>query len=389
MLEVKNLTFQVQENGVERSIVENISFDVADGEMLVITGPNGGGKTNLLQALACLISMVVRPVAELEKNRQRLILQYGVSCVPFLFDNDSKTEPTEFQIYFRQSEREYRYYIAVLDGSIISESLYWRNIGGKRTGTVFEREREKIKLGTSISKSGINKMVNPRMPYLSFLAINYNLDVITEVMTWFESCIVQSYAIPEVDNRVLLVDEEKTKRRIITVLNDLDIDICDYRYNAEERQLYTGRMVDGEYYELPFAVESDGTKKLLAALPILLLALQEGRLVVVDELDAKLHPKLLRYIIKLFKNPDYNKLGAQLIFTSHDLTTMKNTVFRRDEIWFAALDDKHESEIYSLYDVRDEDDRHVNSTAAYDKQYMEGRYGADPYLQNMLGGEWY
>ena len=232
-------------------------------------------------------------------------------------------------------------------------------------------------------------MVNPRMPYLSFLAINYNLDVITEVMTWFESCIVQSYAIPEVDNRVLLVDEEKTKRRIITVLNDLDIDICDYRYNAEERQLYTGRMVDGEYYELPFAVESDGTKKLLAALPILLLALQEGRLVVVDELDAKLHPKLLRYIIKLFKNPDYNKLGAQLIFTSHDLTTMKNTVFRRDEIWFAALDDKHESEIYSLYDVRDEDDRHVNSTAAYDKQYMEGRYGADPYLQNMLGGEWY
>ena len=232
-------------------------------------------------------------------------------------------------------------------------------------------------------------MVNPRMPYLSFLAINYNLDVITEVMTWFESCIVQSYAIPEVDNRVLLVDEEKTKRRIITVLNDLDIDICDYRYNAEERQLYTGRMVDGEYYELPFAVESDGTKKLLAALPILLLALQEGRLVVVDELDAKLHPKLLKYIIKLFKNPDYNKMGAQLIFTSHDLTTMKNTVFRRDEIWFAALDDKHESEIYSLYDVRDEDDRHVNSTAAYDKQYMEGRYGADPYLQNMLGGEWY
>ena len=231
-------------------------------------------------------------------------------------------------------------------------------------------------------------MVNPRMPYLSFLAINYNLDVITDVMTWFESCIIQSYAIPEVDNRVLLVDEEKTKRRIITVLNDLDIDICDYRYNVDEHQLYTGRMVNGEYYELPFAVESDGTKKLLAALPILLLALHEGRLVIVDELDAKLHPKLLRYIVRLFKNSDYNKHGAQLIFTSHDLTTMKNTVFRRDEIWFAALNDNHESEIYSLYDIRDEEDRHVNSSAAYDKQYMEGRYGADPYLQNMLGGDW-
>ena len=66
---------------------------------------------------------------------------------------------------------------------------------------------------------------------------------------------------------------------------------------------------------------------------------------------------------------------------------MKNTVFRRDEIWFAALGDDHASEIYSLYDIRREDDERVNSTAAFDKQYLEGRYGADPYLQNMLDVE--
>ena len=51
MLEVKNLTFQVNENGIERSIVENISFNVEDGEMLVITGPNGGGKSTLAKVL--------------------------------------------------------------------------------------------------------------------------------------------------------------------------------------------------------------------------------------------------------------------------------------------------------------------------------------------------
>ena len=126
----------------------------------------------------------------------------------------------------------------------------------------------------------------------------------------------------------------------------------------------------------------------MAALPIILFSLQEGRLLIIDELDAKLHPKLLRYIIRLFKNTEVNKKGAQLIFTSHDLTTMKNTVFRRDEIWFAALGSEHDSSIYSLYDIRDENDKHVNSTAAFDKQYLEGRYGADPYLQNMLGGDW-
>ena len=146
--------------------------------------------------------------------------------------------------------------------------------------------------------------------------------------------------------------------------------------------------MDGKQYELHFEQESDGTQKLISFLPYLIYALHQGRLIVVDELDAKLHPKLLRYIIKLFHDPTVNKNGAQLIFTSHDLTTMKNDVFRRDEIWFACEDESHASGIYSLYDIRDEEGKHINNTAAYDKQYIEGRYGADPYLQNILGGEW-
>ena len=109
-------------------------------------------------------------------------------------------------------------------------------------------------------------------------------------------------------------------------------------------------------------------------------------MVIIDELDAKLHPKLLKYVISLFKNKKINKYGAQLLFTSHDMYTLKNTVFRRDEIWFAAENDAHESEIYSLHEIRGEDNDRIKSTAAYDKQYLEGRYGADPYLSNMLGG---
>ena len=118
-----------------------------------------------------------------------------------------------------------------------------------------------------------------------------------------------------------------------------------------------------------------------------MIAIAEGRLVIIDELDAKLHPKLLRYIISLFTNKDINKNGAQLIFTSHDMSTMKNDVFRRDEIWFAALDNDHSSELYSLYEIRKEDGNRINNTAAYDKQYLEGRYGADPYLRTMLDWE--
>ena len=355
----------------------------------VVYGPNGGGKSNLLQALSCLISTIVKPIHDLEKTRENIIIQQRVSYEPFMLDETSREQPTEFELFFCQGKNEYRYYLALLNEEIVSESLYWRAIGGKRTGTVFEREYSKIELGSSISKASINTSVNPKMPYLSFLAINYDIPVIAEVQSWFESCIIQNYANPVVDHMVVFSQNESVKSRILQALNDMGIDLSGYRFDDEEKQLYTQRTVNGKVYELKYSDESDGTKKLIAALPVLLLALQEGRLVIIDELDAKLHPKLLRYVISMFKNPKLNTRGAQLLFTSHDMTTMKNTVFRRDEIWFAAENPNHESEIYSLYEIRREDNERVNSTAAFDKQYMEGRYGANPYLTNRLsGGDW-
>lgn len=366
-----------------------IKYDKASDLLPVaaVYGPNGGGKSNLLKALGYLISAVVKPVLNLRKTRDPFVFQQYVPCTPFLFDDTSVNENSEFQIYFRTNGNEYRYYLAVLNEEIVSESLAWKHIGGKKTGIVFDRDGSEISLGASIDRTNINKQVNPKMPYLSFLAINYDLPVIADVIKWFEMCIVQSFATPIMEGSLLVVANEM-KKLLFRVLNDLDIDIADYRLSEADKTLFTVRNINGKSYELPFSHESDGTKKLIAFLPYLILALSQGRLIVVDELDAKLHPKLLRYIIKLFHDPTVNKNGAQLIFTSHDLTTMKNDVFRRDEIWFACEDESHASGIYSLYDIRDEEGKHVNNTAAYDKQYIEGRYGADPYLQNILGGEW-
>lgn len=355
----------------------------------VIYGPNGGGKTNLLQALACLISTVVKPIHDLEKNRQNAIIQQRVSCEPYLFDDESKDKPSEFEVYFRAGTNEYRYDLAMLNDEIDSEALYWRTIGGKKTGTVFERDRTGIRLGSSLDKGSMNRSVNPKMPYLSFLAINYDIPMIAEVQNWFESCIIRSYANPAIEGIIMISSDEKVKNQIVRALNDMGIGLSGYRFDKEERQIYTQRSINGKTYELKYSDESDGTKKLIAALPVILMALREGRLVIIDELDAKLHPKLLRYLISLFKNSKINQHGAQLLFTSHDMTTMRNTVFRRDEIWFAAENQAHESEIFSLYEIRREDNQRINNTAAYDKQYMEGRYGADPYLTNMLiGGDW-
>lgn len=355
----------------------------------VIYGPNGGGKSNLLQALACLITTVVKPIHDLGNTREDIIIQQGFSAKPFLYDAETAEEPIEYRIFFRKGDHEYRYYLATLKDEIFAETLDRKTIGGKKPAQIFYREGEVITLGPTLSKEGVNTKVNEKMPYLSFLAINYNIPIIAEVQEWFESCIIRSYGNPIVEMEVMFSEDVNVKKQIVTLLNDMGIDIEDYRFDGDEKQLYLMRTIAGKPYELSLSEESDGTRKLIAALPAILIALQEGRLVIIDELDAKLHPKLLRYVISLFKNPKVNKNGAQLLFTSHDMSTMKNTVFRRDEIWFAALNDKRNSEIYSLYEIRHEDNERVKSTAAFDKQYLEGRYGADPYLQNMLsGGNW-
>lgn len=353
----------------------------------VIYGPNGGGKSNLLQALGCLVSVVVEPIHELQKNRTSIILQEKIESRPFLFDEDSRQLPTEFQIYFRTGEYEYRYNLSLLRDEVVAESLHRLKIGAKKTACLFTREGSAVELGASINKSSINRHVNPKMPYLSFLAINYDLPVIAEVQSWFERCIVRSYGTPVAEQTVLLEDTVLTKKSIIMLLNDMGIDITDYRYDHAMGNFYLQRVLSGKPYEIAFSEESDGTRKLFAALPVVLLAIKEGRPLVIDELDAKLHPKLLRYVISLFKDPDINQHGAQILFTSHDMSTMKNDVFRRDEIWFAAADAGHKSELYSLYEIRREDHQRINNTAAYDKQYMEGRYGADPYLSRMLNWE--
>ena len=353
----------------------------------VIYGPNGGGKSNLLAALGCVISLVTEPVYELGKNHTRFIMQQKVPCVPYLFDENSRENPSSFQLFFRIGEYEYRYYIALLRNEIKEETLYRRKLGASRPAKIFERSLEGISMGTILGSKNINTEVNAKMPLLSFLAINYSIPVIAEVIRWFEECIIRSYANPLAEQQILLSDDDVSKKQFLAMMNDMGIGITGYRFDQQSNEFYLQRTLHDTLYELPFSSESDGTRKLFAALPMILMALKEGRLVIVDELDAKLHPKLLRYVIRLFTNPEINKNGAQLLFTSHDMSTMKNSIFRRDEIWFAAMDSDNSSEVYSLSELRKENNDPINNTAAYDKQYLEGRYGADPYLKNMLNWE--
>ena len=186
-------------------------------------------------------------------------------------------------------------------------------------------------------------------------------------------------------------DEPALKAAFLSLLNKIGVPVSDYTIERIEdgegkvhSKIRTIHTVGEHIYSLPLSAESQGTIKLFSFLPVAIRSLQTGGVVLVDELDAKLHPQLLRSVIRLYTNPATNPNHAQLVFVSQDVSTMRSEFLRRDEIWFAARDDESVSHLWSLYDLKDARGEHVKPVVAYDKQYLEGRYGADPYLKQML-----
>ena len=152
----------------------------------------------------------------------------------------------------------------------------------------------------------------------------------------------------------------------------------------ERIDIFTKHCVDDVETEINLFDESSGTQKLFGLLPFIAESLITGTVLVIDELDAKIHPVLLRHIIMMFNDMTINRHKAQLIFTSHDLSTMNSEVFRRDEIWFVAKGNAQNSKLYSLVEFKNEKGESVRKDAKFDKQYLEGKYGADPYLRRII-----
>lgn len=109
-------------------------------------------------------------------------------------------------------------------------------------------------------------------------------------------------------------------------------------------------------------------------------AILNGKILVVDELDAKLHPFLTRNIIGQFMNKSVNFKGAQLIFATHDTNLLNLQYLRRDQIWFTEKDNADSTELYSLVEFRDEAGKKVRNDRSIEKDYINGRFGAIPFM---------
>lgn len=354
-----------------------------------VYGPNGGGKSNVLEALHSMVMKVLRPLYATSNNEEIAIKMKKLVIEPFAFDEETRNEPTEFELFFRTGMAEYRYELIVKKEIIEYERLDRIKLETGRKSALFERDEDEITLKGAFARLKTSDELSDTLPLLSYLGITYRKnEVVQDVLDWFDEEIdFLNYGNPMQELRMAVSKSEDVKRLMLQMIQEMDLDIVDFRVEEKENdriEVFTKHVVDEYEAELNLFDESSGTKKLFGLLPFIAKSLLKGTTLVIDELDAKIHPVLLKYLIMTFSNMEKNKKGAQLIFTSHDLSTMNSDVFRRDEIWFVAKGNHQNSKLYSLVEFKNQKGESVRKDAKFDKQYLEGKYGADPYLRKII-----
>ena len=368
-----------------------------DGEFYLpvsaVYGPNGGGKSNVLEALHALVAKVLKPLYATSNNEEIAMKMKKSVIEPFAFDEETRNEPTEFELFFRTTSAEYRYELIAQKEVIEYEKLDRIKLETGRKSGLLERDKDEIILKGAFARLKTSDELSDTLPLLSYLGITYSKnEVVQDVIDWFDEEIdFLNYGNPVQELRMAVSKSEEAKRLMLQMIQEMDLDIVDFRVEEKENdrvEVFTKHVVNEYEAELNLLDESSGTKKLFGLLPFITKSLLRGTTLVIDELDAKIHPVLLKYLIMTFSDMKKNKKGAQLIFTSHDLSTMNSEVFRRDEIWFVAKGNRQNSKLYSLVEFKNKKGESVRKDAKYDKQYLEGKYGADPYLKKIIDWGW-
>ncbi len=357
-----------------------------------IYGANASGKTNVLQAFSYMKKRIL--VSDDSKVNTPLDEENVFS---FMINN----EPISLEVeLLAKNNKIYKYGFDILKDKIISEWLYEKRIN--KFYEIFERTGNNIKVKDNKNKLLGLANIDERSLFLNvYTKIDKNNEDFNNVYEWFINANYLDLGDPKFENALnkrislRIVEDEKYKSELLTFIRTFDatIDSINISPNSLEELKNTNGVIKVELVHnfeegknaLPLSLESNGTMKMFHLFDFLMDALKNGMILFVDELDAKLHPLLTRYIINLFHNSDINKGNGQLIYSTHDTVNLNKETFRRDEIWFAEKDKNGVSEIYSLSDYIIEDEegnaKKVRNDATYNKDYLTGRYGAIPVLE--------
>lgn len=382
---------------MEATSLKEHEYNVAkidNGEYLKVSaiyGANASGKTNVLQAFDYMKKRIL--VSDDSKKNSPIDEE---NIYSFMINNAPIALEVEI---LAKNNKIYKYGFEVLKDKIISEWLFEKRVN--KFYSIFERENNNV----SMKPNKISELVNidERTLFLNIYSkIDRNNEDFSNVYDWFVNSTYLDLGNPNferfINNRVLLkiLSDENYKKELLKFIKTFDSGIEGIKTTPDSIEAVKSnngiidievihRGENGELKALPFYLESNGTRKMFHLFDFFMDALKNGMVLFVDELDAKLHPLLTRYIINLFHNSQTNIGNGQLIYSTHDTVNLNKETFRRDEIWFAEKDKDGISEIYALSDYILEDDKNagkkVRNDATYNKDYLTGRYGAIPVLE--------
>ena len=382
-------------NGDEN--IDNIIFnDITDlVKNAAIYGANASGKSNILKAFTCATLMI--------RNSNLMSVGEKWSYIkPFLFDETSKNKPSEFEFTFITNNVKYKYFFSADQNRIYEESLDVynsqkpTNIFTRKNTNIYEFSNDKNKLASLAANNTENKL------FLS-TATTWNYEKTKDAFLWFTKAIDTYDSFNKIMDKDLIdySENEELKKFSLKLLKEADILIKNISVNYEEKEMegtiadmpiipivkkvdieLEHEVVDEENnthtYKLNFKDESSGTKVLFAFAPFLKRAFEGTKVIIVDELEKSMHPKIVEFIVKLFNNKDINKVNSQLIFTTHATNLLNLEILRRDQIWFVEKNPKNgNSELYPL------DSFSVRKDENIQKGYINGRYGAVPFIKDI------
>ena len=358
-------------------------------KVAAIYGANASGKTNVLEAFDFMKRKIL-----INDDLKKTIPLVEESIYTYMLENGPISMEVEI---LAENNKIYRYGFEIENEKVKSEWLYFK----RKTsfGTIFERNNNKVEMKSSKIASDIN--LDSESLFLNILKkIDKDNEDVNAVYNWFMNTLYLDLGNPNFENMINnkisnnIVSDLKYKEELTKFIRTFDSGIVGLKTKPEKIEDIRNsnnyieievlrKDINGNVKALPFYLESNGTKKMFYLFDYIMKALLQGSKLFIDELDAKLHPILTRYIINLFHNVETNKGNGQLIYSTHDTVNLNKETFRRDEIWFTQKDDNGVSELYSLSDyiLDEEDGKKVRNDATYNKDYLTGRYGAIPILK--------
>ena len=387
---------------MEATSLKEHEYNVAkidNGEYLKVSaiyGANASGKTNVVQAFDYMKKRIL--VSDDSKKNSPIDEENVYS---FMINNDPISLEVEI---LAKNDKVYKYGFEVLKDTIISEWLYIKKVN--KFYPIFDREKNNVTMKSNNKISGLAN-IDERTLFLNIYSkIDKDNEDFNNVYEWFVNANYLDLGNPRfedfINNRISLkiLSDETYKNELLRFIKTFDSGIEGIKTTPDsiEEVQNNNRVVkielihrgeDNKLKALPLDLESNGTRKMFHLFDFFMDALKNGMVLFIDELDAKLHPLLTRYIINLFHNSETNIGNGQLIYSTHDTVNLNKDTFRRDEIWFTEKNRDGVSEIYALSDYileGDEDSknktsRKVRNDATYNKDYLTGRYGAIPVLE--------